>query len=162
MILEGMMRVLFTALAASLVLAGCSQVSQSRVNPLNWFGRQDSDVSSDRADQTINESRDDVLISQIISLDVAPHPGGVLITAKAIAATEGFYDTALILRGQEDRRLIYEFRAKAPPSVNPPVGTPVTRELITGRFISTQDLNNAEQITVIAQQNQRSVTRAEN
>lgn len=151
------MRVVLSLVAVVMLVATCGRVADSRINPFNWFGGNEEErVAATPAEETV--LRDDELVPEVLNVEVSPHPGGVIVKATGRAATEGYYDAELVPVGLDGAVLNYEFRAKAPPTQQAQ-GTALTRELVTGVFISAQTLRPARQIRVIAAQNRRAVRR---
>jgi len=136
------------ALMVVATLANCGRVSESRLNPFNWFGR------SEKAEVVTGAPNADPrrLVPQIISLRVEAVPGGAIIRATGLPPRQGFYDGALLPVGGEfakDGILSYEFRASAPLGQTR-TSTQQSREIIVGRFVSDQTLNGVRQIRVSA------------
>jgi len=123
---------------------------------MNWFGGSSEERVETTPAETPAVQRADQLVIEVLNLEAAPHPGGVIVTAKGLAPTQGYFEATLVEVAREGSRVIYDFRAK-PPLQPAPEGARVTRELITGLFITRQDLGQARQITVRGQNNQRSV-----
>lgn len=134
------------ALVCLAVLAQCSRVTESRFNPLNWFGR------SQEAEAVVAEVPTDPrpLVTEIISLRVEQVPGGAIVRAIGVWPRQGYFNGALVPVGAESAEggvLNYEMRG-VPPLEDTPVGTATSREMIVGRFVSTQTLEGAQQIRV--------------
>ena len=151
------MRLLPVLLCGVLALSACGRVADSRINPMNWFGGEAEQENETPVDQEREALRDDKLILEVLQLEAAPHPGGIIVTAKGLAPTQGYFDAELVEFGREESRLVYEFRA-TPPLVPQPEGARVTRELVTGVFISRQTLGTARRVTVVGQNNRRTVS----
>lgn len=142
-------------LALLVAVSGCGRVADSRINPMNWFGGdKEQRVAAQETPETAQ--RTDSLIAEILELEAAPHPGGVILTARGRAATQGFFDAELVPLGREGSQLLFEFRARAPQNPQPE-GAPVTREILAGLFLSRQTIGPATQIVVIAAQNRRTI-----
>ncbi len=135
------------ALMVVVTAAGCSRVTESRLNPFNWFGRSQSSESVTNAPNP-NDSRP--LISQIVSLRVEQVPGGAIVHATGLPARQGFFDGVLVpvglVQGQAGI-LNFEFRV-SPPLSQTRVSTQQSREVIVGRFVSEQMLVGVSQIRV--------------
>lgn len=140
------------ALAGVATLAGCARVSESRLNPLNWFGKSES-AEVVTATQTDTDPRR--LVSQVVTLRAEPVPGGAIIRATGLPQIQGYYDGALVpLNGgvPVNGVLNYEFRASA-PDVQTRSGPERSREVIVGLFVSDQSLAGVSQIRVSAASN---------
>ena len=152
------MRLLLIILSTTLMLSACGRVADSRINPLNWFGGE-TEVRTETTTTVTTEVetlRDDSLVLEVLALEAAPHPGGVIVTAKGLAPTQGYFDATLVEISREGAELIFEFRAK-PPVSSEAEGARITRELVTGLFLSRQTLGTARRVTVVSQNNRRSV-----
>lgn len=139
------------------LLAGCGAVSDSRLNPLNWFGR------SEKVEPVITEVAGDPrpLVTQIIDLRLERVPGGAIIRATGLPERQGFFDGELVAANRgvpEDGILGYQFRVSAPEGATAP-GTPQSREMIVGLFVSDQTLAGVRRIQVNAAQNALAVSR---
>ena len=147
-----------TAVVTAAVLVGCGRVSESRLNPFNWFGGDRETVEA--TPDTSAEIRNDVLIAQVLSLKVEPAPGGAIISTMGLAETQGFWEAVLVPVPPQagNRGLTFEFRVKQPLTAAP-VGANAAREVLAGTFLSTQALGDARTITIVAGQNRRSVSR---
>ncbi|KMW56926.1 hypothetical protein AIOL_001884 [Candidatus Rhodobacter oscarellae] len=139
------------ALCVAGIVAGCSRISESRLNPFNWFGRsQEAEVVT-----TAPDADPRPLVRQIVSLRVEQVPGGAIVRATGLPEQQGYFDGALIPVGREvaeNGALNYEFRVN-PPFEQTRVSTPRSREVIVGRFVSDQTLAGAQQIRVSAAEN---------
>ena len=135
------------ALMLVATIAGCARVSESRLNPFNWFGR------SEKAEVSVNTGENvdpRGLVSQVIALRVEQVPGGAIIRATGLPTRQGYYDGVLLPVGREAANegvLSYEFRASAPYQQTR-VSTQQSREIIVGRFVSEQTLDGVRQIRV--------------
>ena len=147
-----------TAVVTAVVLAGCGRVSESRLNPFNWFGGDRETVAA--TPDTAAEIRDDVLIAQVLNLKVEPTPGGAIISSLGLASTQGFWEAVLVPVDTDDDTtgLTFEFRVKQPVTTAT-IGANAAREVLAGTFLSTQTLGSARTITIVAGQNRRTVSR---
>ncbi|MGL5011393.1 MAG: hypothetical protein ACRC6I_16050 [Paracoccaceae bacterium] len=144
-------------LSCLLVLAGCGGFRDSRLNPLNWFERSTeiaplvpAAVADDRA-----------LVADVIDMQIDQLPGGAILRATGRAPVQGYWQAELVLReGPEEdpRAQIYDFRV-FPPVTPTPVGTPQSREVTVGIYLSDIDLGGVTSITVQGAGNARVVRR---
>ncbi len=145
---------ILVALLVVVGLAGCG----SRLNPMNWFG-------NDREEQIVVETPNAApvdgrqLVTQIASLDVDPTPGGAIIRAVGLPPRQGYWEADLVEVSREDAELVFEFRIREPYDPATRVGEPRSREVYTATAVSRYDLSGIRTITVIGQQNRRSVRR---
>ncbi|TFL18223.1 hypothetical protein [Jannaschia formosa] len=93
------------------------------------------------------------LVDQIVSLEIAPTPGGAIVSAVGLPPTQGYWDADLVrVPTEEPSVLLLEFRLLPPPEPRP-VGTQPSREVLAGRVLSLQDLAGISTIAVQAQRN---------
>lgn len=145
-------RIVITLLLV-LGLAGCA----SRLNPLNWFG-------GDREERiAVVETAEPVdgrqLVAEILSLDVVPNPGGAVISAMGLPPRQGYWEADLVEIGRDNGELVFEFRVYQPLDPDTRVSTQRSREILAGTALSRFDLAGIRSITVIGQQNRRTVRR---
>mgnify|MGYP000126737599 CR=1 FL=1 len=147
-------RFLLALLVVVLGLTGCA----SRLNPMNWFGRDREERV--QISETIAAPVDDrQLVTEVLSLSVDPLPGGAIVRAMGLPPRQGYWEADLVEVGREDGEIVFEFRVYRPVDANTRVGTQRSREILAGTSLTTQDLAGIRQIVVIAQQNRRSVSR---
>jgi hypothetical protein len=151
------MRVVTGLLICSMTLSACG-ISQSRLNPLNWFGRSKSETVAASVAEVVDPSE---LVAQITSLTVDRHPGGAIIHAVGLPPTQGFYQAELVpLNGEfpDKGTLVYEFRLLSPETPQQTVNSR-SREVLAARAVTSQTLEGATRISVIAATNRRTVRR---
>ena len=149
---------LITALTLLIFLASCGGMRDSRLNPLNWFGR-DREERVAAVDAVAVDPRG--LVNEVIKLKVDRMPGGAIIHAFGLPETQGHWEAELVPVNDEhpDKgTLVYEFRL-LPPLGPKPAGTKRSREVVVGHFVSDQGLVGVRRIQVIAKQNSRTVRR---
>lgn len=112
--------VLFVSVAA---VTGCSQISESRLNPLNWFGQSTpSTVTAPPGElrpliadnQRIEVVDARVAVTEITGLQIDRTPTGAIITAQGRMEGSGYFNAQLIRVGLENGVLTYVMRAQAP------------------------------------------------
>ena len=161
---------LFASLA-SLVLSACG-FGASRANPLNWFGRGQSQPI-DQAQENTNPlipkkvglfqrgRAQDALykgtpFEQVTSLTIERVPGGAIIRATGLAARQGIYDVQLTPANEDelpvDGVLVYRLEGQRPRKATQ-IGTKPTREVIAARKVTDQQLSGVRQIRVEGQLN---------
>ena len=150
---------LITGLLVITLLAGCGGLRESRLNPFNWFGRDKEERIAvvEKADYVGPRG----LVGEVLSLKVDRLPGGAIINAMGLPPTQGYWSADLVpLNGGKPDKgtLVYEFRLAPPPGPEP-VGEKRSREVLTGLFVSDQDLAGVRRITVLAERNKRTVRR---
>jgi hypothetical protein len=151
-----MQKFVAAAVICALTLGACGRISDSRLNPFNWFGGSEEAVVS--TTDTRAALRDDILIDQVLSVEVDTTLGGAIISTIGLAPRQGFWEATLLRVPTEDpTQLAFEFRVK--PGAPEPVGAQRSREILGGTFLTTQELGAARAITVVAAQNQRTTRR---
>ena len=144
---------LLITLTLVIAITGCARVSESRLNPFNWFGR------SERVAVTTNASVPQLnLVAQVTKLRVESAPGGAIIHAVGLPQQQGFYDGELVLSEAEAGVLSYQFAIK-PPLEQTRVSTPQSREVVVGLFVSAQRLEGVRQVRVSGTSNALAVRR---
>lgn len=134
------------ALCTASILAGCGGASDSRLNPLNWFGRSETVEIASQGTTTPRAN----LIAQVVTLRAESVPGGAILQATGVAPRQGFYGGELVpLAGEVPQKgvLAYEFRISNPLG-DTLVGPAHSREVLVGRFVSEQTLQGVRQIRV--------------
>ena len=119
-----MRRSLTLLFCSALLVAGCGQISQSRFNPLNWFGRAQpvvADVAVNgalpalvptwRAAQVIDARP---LVQTITNVEVMRAATGGILRASAQTGAAGYYNAELVLVSIENGVATYDFRAMPP------------------------------------------------
>lgn len=155
-------------LTLSLVLAGCSGFSDSRLNPLNWFGKSRAGEAVTLApDGGYGTSASDrrVLVDQVTSLEVRRTPEGAIISAAGVPPTQGWWDAELVAENfgkPLDGVMTYRFVVAEPvpgTAVATRVLTPESREVTAGAFLSNIALQTVRRIVVTGAANSRVVNR---
>jgi hypothetical protein len=154
----GMKKPLIGAICATMLLASCGAVSNSRLNPFNWFGNSPEGavvVVSGETGEIVDQRP---LVATVTEMAIEQMPGGVIIRATGLPPTQGHWDAELVARPVEDGVLVYDFRLVPPPSPAS-VSTPQSREVIVASFLSTIKLEGVRQITVQGASNARTSRR---
>jgi hypothetical protein len=169
----GMRNITSALLVASLVVAGCGTVRESRFNPLNWFGRaQVEPVAADAtqvnplipatraglfANRRANapKATDAPLAAQVGDLAVERIAGGALIRATAVSDTVGAFMVTLVPENDGvpvDGVLSYSLRAYTAPAGTVPMPERA-RSHVAAIRVSDQDLAGVRSIRVAAERN---------
>lgn len=147
-----MTRLLSVALVASIALAGCGFVRESKLNPFNWFGRSEP---AERVATVEKPADPRFLVEDVVSMDIESYSGGVIVRAKGITPTQGWWDAELVeLKQDDDSHLVLEFRLLA-PLTKTDVNTPRSREVVVAKTLSPQRLEYISKITVQGANNAR-------
>lgn len=158
-------------LAVTFGLGACSTISESRVNPLNWFGKSRSEpvaqvestnplipkggglFSNKRTADAIYEGRP---FEQVTNLTIERVPGGAIIRATGLAARQGIYAVQLTPENIEelpvDGVLTYRLEGVR-PTAQTAIGAKPTREVIAARHVTDQQLAGVRRIRVEGQLN---------
>jgi hypothetical protein len=155
----GMNRPALAALAALMLLGGCAGVRQSSLNPFNWFGRSTETTATAVSVPTRVDGR--LLVAQVTELAVEPVTGGAIVRAVGLPPTQGWWGAELLPENDflaREGELSFRF-VVAPPIEPRPQGSPVTREVSAGIFVSDTRLSEARRITVTGAGNARSTAR---
>jgi hypothetical protein len=139
-------------LAAS--VSACAAVRDSRLNPVNWFGRSERAAAVATAPAERQQ-----LVQQVLTMVVEPTTGGAILRATGLPPTQGFWDAALVAEDSErPDELVFRFVLAPPPSPRPAV-TPVSREVTVATFLTRQTLEGVRRITVTGASNARTTAR---
>ena len=157
-----MLRPLTIILCLGLFLTGCARLADSRLNPLNWFGRS-APVAATTADGQLRPlvpAGDDavvdtrVLIDQIIEMQIDPTTSGAILRATGLAATQGFYNAELVLAASDNGNVVYDFRVAAPEGFEA-IGTEASRRITVALELSAAELAGIRSVAVRGAQNAR-------
>lgn len=147
-------RPLLALLAVTLILSACS----TRLNPLNWFGRDRAEVVTVAPDA--NVTRDGRrFVDQVVQLAVDATPNGAIVRAVGLPPTQGYWDAELVrVRTDDPSAVVYEFRV-VPPLRPSRQSTQQSREIIAAASLSNRALQGVRSISVVGARNRRSVRR---
>jgi hypothetical protein len=138
------------------LLAGCGGFADSRLNPVNWFGRSEPRETIVLPDEDADTRP---LVDAVLSMTVEPVPGGAIVRARGQTPTQGWWAAELVPLDIEDAgSLVYEFRI-VPPPVPTAVNTPQSRQVDVAIFVSDFKLDAVREIVVQGATNARSARR---
>lgn len=155
-----------------LTVAGCASLSNSWINPLNWFGSATSVPTT--ADGTVRplvtpgqlaEPVDGrVLVPDVTGLVIEQTPDGAIIRATGVAPMPGYYNAQLVRTSLVDGVLTYELRAEPPPASPPQgggstIGNIASRSLNVATSVANTTLNGVRTVRVVGQTTTQVVTR---
>lgn len=153
-----MRKPLIAAVAALTLTGACSGLRESRLNPVNWFGRSTEAATVSPGPAAPAAPADGrVLVEQVTFMAVEPTPGGVILRATGLPPTQGWWDAELVAENDGlpvDGVLVFRFLV-APPPAPQPVSTPVSREVTAAVYISDIRLREVRRIIVRGALNER-------
>ncbi len=143
-------RSLIIALVFATGIAGCARVSESRLNPFNWFGR----AEPERAAVAVVETDPRPRVAQVTTLRIEPTPTGAIVRATGLPPSQGWFGAALVPETDEpvNGEMVFVFRA-VPPRDPQPASTVQSRELTVARALSAQDLAATRLVRVVGARN---------
>ena len=143
-------------LIVATALSGCARISQSRLNPFNWFG-QARPAPVTTLYTLPEETR--ALVTQVLTLKIEPYPGGAIVRATGLPPTQGYWEAELVAQPVgEDGKLIYEFRI-FPPITTAAAGTPYSRQVVVAASVTDIKLAGVSEIVVQGESNALSARR---
>jgi hypothetical protein len=143
-------------LGLSVLLAGCGGFADSRLNPVNWFGRSEP---RETIVLPAEDSDPRPLVETVLSLSVEPMPGGAIVRARGQTPNQGWWEAELVPLDIDDAgALVYEFRI-VPPLAPTAVNTPQSRQVDVAIFVSDIKLDKVREIVVQGATNARSARR---
>lgn len=147
-----MLRPLPLLLIVALAVSGCARLSQSRLNPANWFGpSRPATTAPPRA--AAPDTR--LPVAEVIDMALEPTESGAILRATGTMSGTGWHDARLVPVADAPGVLAYEFRA-APPPGGIGGGTQV---IVVARSLGAGDLAGISRVEVRAQGNARAAQR---
>jgi hypothetical protein len=152
-------------ICATLVLTGCARLSESRINPLNWFGGSQplaaSDPSAEKrplvgANERVQIIEQRVPIETITSVSLNRTPEGAILTATGMTAAQGYFNAQLVPVTESFDKLTFSFRAQPSPGQQD-VGPVATRQITAARVITNAELRFLREIRVESMSNARTL-----
>lgn len=152
------MRHAFTAaLIAVTFLTACGAMRESRLNPMNWFGRSQEVQQTATTTEAPSDPR--ALVQTVLSMNVDSYPGGAIVRATGLPPTQGWWEAELVARPSEDPSvLIFDFRVFAPPKPQPVVNQQ-SREITVAVNLSNIKLDGIREIVIQGETNARTSRR---
>ena len=161
-----MLRTTLLSTAVLLTLSGCARISDSRLNPFNWFGGSREATAPEpveirplvperRITQIVDGRQ---MVSSVTALRVDRAPSGAIVRATGVAPTQGFYNAELVDAGVNNGVLLLEFRAQAPSGFEAE-GTARSRQINAAYVIDAADLSGIRTVRVQAASNARTSAR---
>lgn len=155
------------------LLGGCATISESRFNPLNWFGSSEPTPVATAADGSavivlptlsprkgypeLIDTRP--LAPQITDVQVVRSASGAIVTATALVPSLGYYDAQLV-RAESDSAstLVFDYRLR-PPQKTVGTGNAAQRRIPAAYSLSTPELAGIRTIIVRGANGARQVRR---
>lgn len=150
---------LFAAMAALMILAACGKIRESRFNPFNGSRAEVATLQPKGGYVVTPEYRQ--LVDQVLTLAVEPMPGGGIVRATGLPATQGYWQADLVPENDGepvDGVLTLRFVVFPPPQPAP-ASTQPSREITVGYFLTDQQLAKISRIIVQGQTTALSVRR---
>jgi len=150
-------------LFTSMTVSGCARLADSRINPLNWFGRSENVANVD-ADGNIRalvptngltvtvDSRQ--LVASVTSLRINRSPDGAIVQATGATSSLGYYNAELVPVSQDGGTLTLAMRATAPAA--PQTGV---QQISAAYLLSNAELSGIRRVVVQGQANSLSSRR---
>lgn len=150
-------------LLASLTISGCARIADSRINPLNWFGRAENTANVDAAGQirplvpergitVVVDNR--ALVTTATALSINRTPEGAIVEARGQTTGQGFHNAELVPVLIEGGVLTLAFRAMPPSTPQPGKQT-----IVAAHVLNNAELSSIRQVRVQAQSNTLSARR---
>lgn len=160
-----MIRPLLLSAAIALTVSGCARIAESRLNPMNWFGRSTVEttapadvrplVPEGRRTQVV-EGRQ--LVQSVAAMRIDRTPGGAIVQATGVAATQGYFNAQLVLASIENGVMTLDFRAEVPAGFQA-IGPERSRRIDAAYTLSAAELAGIRTVRVQGAQNARSARR---
>jgi hypothetical protein len=138
-------------LICATALTACGGFRESRLNPLNWFGRAQPVATTlvNPADATDPRP----LIQQVLDLTVEPIDNGAIVRAKGLPPTQGWWEAELVPQEIDaEGTLVLDFRV-IPPKTPQRTSTQFSREITAAHHLDSYDLAKVRRIVVRAELN---------
>lgn len=153
-------------LCLGLSVAGCARLTDSRLNPLNWFGRSTSQPVSATATQEIRplitgrsvaiETRG--LVHSVTALSIEHTSSGAIIRATGVADTQDQFNAELVLESVENGVLTYGFRIEKVADFAA-LGSAASRQITVATLLTNAELAGVRSIRVVGASNSRTSRR---
>jgi len=173
------MRHLTTVLIVSaVVLAGCGRMGESRLNPMNWFGKS---KSAPRAEQTTDETQVNPLIPErqsvfrrdpladdyegtpverVTDLVIERTASGAIVRATGVTSRQGAHDVRLTSQTEgEPVDGVLTFTLEAVQPDRQWAGAESQRTVTAGRAVSRATLESVRRVRVLGVSNARTSSR---
>jgi hypothetical protein len=145
-------------LICATALSACGGFRDSRLNPLNWFGKAQPVATTLVQPSDADDPRP--LVQQVLDLTVEPIDGGAIVRAKGLPPTQGWWEAELVPMGEVDAEgtLTLAFRV-IPPKTPQRTSTQFSREITVAHHLDSYELAKIRRIVVTAELNALSAGR---
>ena len=143
----------------AVVLVGCGNMRQSRLNPRNWFGTSQEERPA--LGQVTDMIDNRALVAQITELAIESTSSGALLRAEAVMPTAGWWDAELVPdnNGRPVQGVMtFRFVAAAPREPAPDTGVR-SRTLVVAYPLSSALLQVTSEVVVTGSSNSRRIRR---
>jgi len=150
-----MLRKLAIVVGLAAALSGCARVSESRLNPLNWFNPapattneaaiQRKPLVPTQTEVTVVDAR--VLIESLVSASLETSGSGAILRATGVAASQGYFNAELVLVGASNGVLTYDFSVERPAGYEA-VGSANSRQITVATVIDAAVLRGVKAVDV--------------
>lgn len=161
-----MLRNLAIIVGLAVALSGCARVSDSKLNPLNWFDRapetagqaviQRKPLVPAQAEVTIVDAR--VLVEALTSASLETSGNGAILRATGIAASQGYFNAELVLADVANGILTYDFRVERPTGYEA-IGSANSRQITVATVIDATVLRGVKAVVVRAANGSKRLSR---
>ena len=147
-------------LCATLTATGCARLAESRINPLNWFGRSEAAAPVDAQGElrplvpqsgvtTVIDAR--TLVGTVVSLSVDRSPDGAIVRATGSTTAPGQFNAQLVPTSAENGVLTLAFPIPTPPNTASSRVEP--RQITAAYLLSNPELSAIRSVRVQGSQN---------
>ncbi|WP_072791642.1 hypothetical protein [Cognatishimia maritima] len=160
-------------LVATVFVTSCGRVSESRLNPFNWFGRAERvETTEAEINPLIPRKRESIFdrgpevypgtpVLVINDVKIERVSGGAIIRVLGTAQTQGAFEARLTPENDDelpvDGVLTYQLEAIQPTGFR--TGPERSREINIARYRTFQDLNGVRTIRIVGAANAMQVRR---
>ena len=160
-----MTKTILSVMMLAVALSGCASVKEnlrkSSLNPAYWFGKQPEAIPEGEADPVPIPVDPRPLAGEVVDLKLERIPGGAILRATALPATQGWWDAALVAAPAGEGLLVFDIRAWPPepgrPGAEAPEGGPASRVLTVALYLTDNDMAGIGRIMVRGLGSEKSV-----
>ncbi|MEZ5687062.1 MAG: hypothetical protein R3D78_14775 [Paracoccaceae bacterium] len=158
---------LLAMLALSVALSGCGWMQTTKLNPFNWFGDSEEEMTTLEPEEGYAKAAGDnrIAVAQVTRLEIKQTNSGAVISAAGLPPTQGWWDAELVAANSGypvDGVVTYRFVVSEPPPGSPAANrvlTEASREVTVAAYLTNARLTDVRKIVVEGANNARSVSR---